>query len=214
MASPRHRITVLVVTGAGLVAVNSILAGWTGHIAEGAVKAWITQALSSDNMTDSIKTVTAVVPAVLAIGAVGAAHLTPVPNPAGVTVRALSLNGVTVVAILTGGTHFLAVFTKKAFGAELITARPVPASVAGDAAPLCHLTGLLAFAVPTPVSAVLTVESSRTRFPAQLPTVPWCAGTRAISLVALAVDALALSLTSQTPQPLSTLAASRKLLAW
>jgi len=43
----------------------------------GAIKAWVTQALSSDNMTDAIKTVTAVVLAVLAVCAVGATHLTP-----------------------------------------------------------------------------------------------------------------------------------------
>lgn len=214
MAGPRHRITVLVMAGAGLVAVDSILARWTGHIAEGAIKARITQALSSDNMTDAIKTVTAVVLAVLAVGAVGAAYLTPVPNPAGVTVRALAMNGVTVVAIFTSGTHFLAVFPKEAFGAELITPCSIPTSVTGDAAPLCHLTGLLAFTVSTPVSAVLTIESSRTWFPAQFPTVSWCAGTRAIGRVALAVDALALSLTPWTPQPLPTLAASRKLVAW
>lgn len=77
----------------------------------------------------------------------------PVPNPAGVTVRALAMNGVTVVAVFTGGTHFLAVFTKETLGAELITPRPVPASVAGNATPLCDLTGLLTFAVPTPTTS-------------------------------------------------------------
>lgn len=75
----------------------------------------------------------------------------PVPNPARVTVRALAMNGVAVVAVFAGGTHFLAVFTKEAFGAELVTPCPIPASVTGDAASLCHLTGLLALAVPTPV---------------------------------------------------------------
>ncbi len=74
----------------------------------------------------------------------------PVPNPARVTVRALAMNGVAVVTIFTGRTHFLAVFTKEAFGAELVTPCPIPASVTGDAASLCHLTGLLALAVPTP----------------------------------------------------------------
>lgn len=60
------------------------------------------------------------------------------------------MDGVTVVTVFTGGTHFLAVFTKETFGAELVTARPVPASVTGDAPPLCHLAGLLTLAVPTP----------------------------------------------------------------
>lgn len=60
------------------------------------------------------------------------------------------MDGVTVVAVFTRGTHFLAVFTKEAFRAELVTACPVPAAVTGDAAPLCHLTGLLTLAVPTP----------------------------------------------------------------
>lgn len=61
------------------------------------------------------------------------------------------MNGVAVVTVFAGGTHFLAVFAKKAFEAELVTPCPIPASVAGDAAPLCHLTRLLALAVPTPV---------------------------------------------------------------
>lgn len=60
------------------------------------------------------------------------------------------MNGVTVVSVLTGGTHLLAVLAEEALGAELIAPRPVPAPVAGDAAPLCHLTGLLALAVPAP----------------------------------------------------------------
>lgn len=75
----------------------------------------------------------------------------PVPNPARVTVRALAMDGVAVVAVFAGGTHLLAVFAKEAFGAKLVTAGPVPASVTGDAASLSHLTRLLALAVPTPV---------------------------------------------------------------
>lgn len=207
----RHRIAVPVMAGAGLVAVHAVLARLTGHIAVGAIKPRVTQALSSDNMTDAVKAVAAVVLAVLAIRAVGATHLAPVPNPAGVTVRALAMNGVAVVSVSAGGTHFLAVFPKEALGAELIAARPVPASVAGDAASLRHLAGLLALAVTAPVPAVLTVESSRTRFPAELPTVSWRAGTRAVGLIAFAVDALAVSLTPRAPQPLSALAASREL---
>lgn len=78
----------------------------------------------------------------------------PVPDPARVTVRALAVDGVTVVTVFTRGTHFLAVFTKETFRAELVTARPVPASVTGDATPLCHLAGLLALAVPTPVVTI------------------------------------------------------------
>lgn len=74
----------------------------------------------------------------------------PVPNPARVAVRALAMDGVTMMTVFTGGTHFLAVFTKVAFGAELVTACPVPASVTGDAPPLCHLAGLLTLAVSTP----------------------------------------------------------------
>lgn len=177
MAGTRHRVAVLVMARAGLVAVDSKLPRLTGHIAVGAIKARVTQALSGDNMTDAVETVTAVVLTVLAVRAVGAAHLTPVPNPAGVTVRALAVNGIAVVAVFAGRTHFLAVFAEEALGAELIAPSPVPASVAGDAASFCHLTGLLAFAVSTPVPAVLTIESSRTWFPAELPTVPRCAGT-------------------------------------
>ncbi len=74
----------------------------------------------------------------------------PVTNPARVTVRAFAMNGVTVVTIFARWTDLLAVFTKEAFGAELVTAGPIPASVTGDAASLSHLTWLLALAVPTP----------------------------------------------------------------
>lgn len=199
---------------AGSVAVHSILAGLTGHIAVGAIKPRVTQAVSGDNMTDAIKTVTAVVFTVLTICAIGTAYLTPVPNPARVTVRALAMNRVAVVTIFASGTHFLAVFAKEAFGAELVTPRSIPASVTRDAASLCHLTGLLALAVPTPVPAVLTIEPGRTWLPAELPTVPWCAGTCAVHLVALAMDALAVPFTPRTPHPLPALAASRELVAW
>lgn len=164
-------------------------------------------------MTDTIKAVTAVVLAVLAIRAVGAAHLTPVSDPSGVTVRAFAVNRVAVVTVFTGGTHFLAVFSKETFKAKLIASRPVPASITGDAASLCHLTRLLALTMSTPVPAVLTVEPGRTRFPAELPTVPWRAGTRAVRLVALAVDALTVAFAARAPQTLPTLAASRELVA-
>lgn len=43
----------------------------------GAIKAWVTKALSGDKITDTIETMAAVVLAVLAICAVGAAYLTP-----------------------------------------------------------------------------------------------------------------------------------------
>lgn len=46
----------------------------------GAIKSRVTQALSGDNMTDAVKTVTAVVLTVLAIGAVRAAHLAPMTH--------------------------------------------------------------------------------------------------------------------------------------
>lgn len=62
------------------------------------------------------------------------------------------MNGVAVVAVLTGGTRLLAIFTKEAFGAELVTPCPIPAPVTGDAASLGHLAGLLALAVATPVA--------------------------------------------------------------
>lgn len=183
----------------------------TGHVAVGAIKPRVTQAFSSDNMTYAIKAVTAVVLAILTICAVGAAHLAPIPNPAGVTVRALALNRVAVMSVFAGGTHLLAVFTKEAFGAELVTPCPIPASVTGDTAALCHLTRLLAFAVSTSVPAVLAIEPCRTWLSAELPTVPWSAGTRAVNLVALAVDALAVPFTPWTPQPLPAQAASCEL---
>lgn len=46
----------------------------------GAVKARVAQALSCDNMADPVKTVAAIVLAVLAICAIGAAHFTPITH--------------------------------------------------------------------------------------------------------------------------------------
>lgn len=213
IASTRHGVAVLVVARAGLVAVHSVLAGLTGHVAVGAVEARVTQALPGDHVTDAVETVAAVVLAVLAVRAVGAAHLAPVPDPAGVAVRALAADGVAVVSVSTGGTRLLAALAKEALGAQLVAARPVPAAVAGDAAALRHLAGLLALAVPAPVPAVLTVEPGGTRLPAELPAVPRRAGTRAVPVVALALDALAVALAPGAPQPLAALAAARELVA-
>lgn len=128
-------------------------------------------------MTDAIIAVTTVVLAVLTISAIGTTHLTPVSDPARVTVRALAMYRITVMTILTGGTHLLAVFPKETFGAELITACAIPASVTGDAAAFSHFTRLLPFAVATPVPAVLAIETSWAWFSAELASVSWCAGT-------------------------------------
>lgn len=59
----------------------------------------------------------------------------------------------------------------------------------------------------------MTVEPSGTRLPAELPSVSRCAGTRAVRLVALPVDALAVSFTALAPQSFPALAASRELVA-
>lgn len=45
-----------------------------------AIKPGVTEALSGNNMTDAIKTMTAVVFTVLAICAIGAAHVTPITH--------------------------------------------------------------------------------------------------------------------------------------
>lgn len=66
---------------------------------------------------------------------------------------------------------------------------------------------------PPPVPTVLSVEPGGTRLPAELPAEPWRAGTRAVPLVALAVDALAVALAPRAPQALSALAARRELVA-
>lgn len=59
----------------------------------------------------------------------------------------------------------------------------------------------------------MTIKSSRTWFPAELPTVPRRAGARAVSLVALAVDTLAVPFAPRAPKPLPALAAARELVA-
>lgn len=174
----------------------------------------MTEAFSGDNMTHAIIAVTTVVLAVLTISAIGAAHLTPVSDPARVTVGALALYRITVMTILTGGTHLLAVFPKETFRAELITACAIPASVAGNAAAFCHFARLLLFAVSTPVPAVLAIETSWTWFSTELAPVSWGAGTGAISWVALPMNALAVALTPGPPQSLAALAAPGELVTW
>lgn len=59
----------------------------------------------------------------------------------------------------------------------------------------------------------MTVEAGGARLPAELPSVPGRAGARAVRLVALPVDALAVLLTALTPQPFPAMAASRELVA-
>lgn len=176
VAGTSHRVAVLVVARAGPVAVYAELSRLTAHVAEGAMEARVAQTLSGDYVAVSIEAVTAVVFAVLPVGAIRAADLAPVPDPAGVAVRTLAMDGVTVMSVLAGGTDLLAVFAKKTFGAELVAARPIPAAVTRDTAALCHLAGLLTFAVATPVPAVLAIEPSRARLLAQPPAVPWLAG--------------------------------------
>lgn len=159
-----------------MVAVDSVLARFASQIAVCSIKASVTEALPSDNMTQAVVAVTAVVFAVLTIGAVRAAHFTPVSNPAWVTVGALALYRITVVPVFTSRTHFLTVFPKETFRTELITACAVPAFITGDAATLGHLTRLLAFAVSTPVPAVLSIKTSWTWLSTELASVSWCTG--------------------------------------
>lgn len=59
----------------------------------------------------------------------------------------------------------------------------------------------------------MTVEPGGTRLPAELSPVPRRAGARAVCLVALSMNALAVLLTALTPQPLPAVAASRVLVA-
>lgn len=54
-----------------------------------AIKPWVTQALSGDNMTEAVKTVTAVVLTVLAISAIGAAHLAPITHKRNVMITVI-----------------------------------------------------------------------------------------------------------------------------
>lgn len=64
--------------------------------------------------------------------------------------RALAEHGVAVVSVFADGTRLLAVVSEETFGAVLVTPRPVPASLAGDATALRHLARLLALAVAAP----------------------------------------------------------------
>lgn len=71
----------------------------------GAIKYRVTQALSGDNMTDAVKTVTAVVLTVLAVCAVGAAHLAPITHKRNVLITVIvKLSSVQVTDIITAWT--------------------------------------------------------------------------------------------------------------
>lgn len=59
----------------------------------------------------------------------------------------------------------------------------------------------------------MTVEPGGTRLPAELPPVPRPAGARAVRLVALPVNTLAVLLTALAPQPLPAVATSGVLVA-
>lgn len=59
----------------------------------------------------------------------------------------------------------------------------------------------------------MSVIPSRTRLPAELPTVPWGARARPVGWVALAVNTLAVPFASRAPQSFAALAASCELLA-
>lgn len=63
------------------------------HDLLGAIKARVAQALPSDNMTDAIKTVTAVVLAVLAVSTVGAAHLAPMAHKRNALITVIFMPG-------------------------------------------------------------------------------------------------------------------------
>lgn len=60
----------------------------------------------------------------------------------------------------------------------------------------------------------MSVESSWTRLPAELPSESWLAGARSIRRVTASIETLALVLAVSTPQTLSTLAAAAELVTW
>lgn len=75
--------------------------------------------------------------------------------------RALAQDGVAVVSVFAHRTHLLAVVSKEAFGAVLVTPRTVPASFTGDATTLRHLARLLALAVAAPPIVQVKKKTSR-----------------------------------------------------
>lgn len=73
----------------------------------------------------------------------------PISDPAGITVGALPIDAVAVMAVFTRWTFIFAVLSKKAWRTHLITFGAVPASLAGNAASFCDLTWLLTFTMTT-----------------------------------------------------------------
>lgn len=171
-------------------------------------------ALSCSEVAFPIKAVAAVILAVLPIGAIGTANFTAISYPAGITVGALPIEPVAIMAVFTWWTLVLAVLAEKAWHAHLITFGAIPAFIAGNTASFCDFTWLLTLTVTTFVPAVLPVEPSRTRFPAVFAPVAWfaCAGT--VCLVAFPVHALTVSFAVLAPHRITALASAGKLLTW
>lgn len=165
-------------------------------------------------MTHPIEAAVAVIDTVLSIGSIWALDLTSITHPSRVAVGAFAIDAVAEVSVFTGWANVLAVFTKEPRSTRLVTPCAIPTAFTCDAMSLCHHAGLLAFAVTTPVSAILSVESSWTRLPAELPSESWLAGARSIRRVTASIETLALVLAVSTPQTLSTLAAAAELVTW
>lgn len=77
----------------------------------------------------------------------------PVSDPARVAMGAPAVDVVAGVPVLAGGTELLAALSVEARRAGLVALGAVPASLAGQAAPVRHRARLQALALPTPATA-------------------------------------------------------------
>ena len=82
----------------------------------------------------------------------------PVSHKPKVTVGAFAVNAIAEVPVFARRANVVAVLTKESGGTQLVTPGAVPASLAGDTAPFCHLAGLLPFTVATPATSTVTTQ--------------------------------------------------------
>lgn len=172
----------------------------------------ITETVSGCKVAQASEAVLAFMSTVLSISSIWALDLTPIPHQAWVAVGAFPIYAVAEVSVSAWRANLQAVFTEVSRGTHLVTPGAVPAPVTGDAASLQHLAGLLTLTVTTPVPAVLSVEASWTRLPAELPSEPRPAGAGAVGLVTASMDTLAHALAVSAPQTVPALTPARQLL--
>lgn len=191
LAGPRDRVAGSFWAFAEKGTVVSMEARWAGNVAAGPPEASTADTLPCDSITGSLDTAGTDGAAALPKGASRAGVFTPGPQPAGVTVCAVSAVWLTGLPTPAAGTLLPAALPKGAWGAGLAALGPVPARLAGLAAARVWRAGLVLLAVATAVTALSPIAAGGTgQFTAHAAEAGW-AGAPARGGAAAAAHALA-----------------------